>query len=132
VLNRGSRVAAVPLILALALSPARAESPPAASASAVAIAAPPSVLPELPRLAPITLPEPDAAAIKELDGLIDRLTSEDERSRANARTALREVSPNLVPAIRHRVQELRASLDREAAPRVLESARKAGRKAIKG
>ena len=129
---RWSILAVAPLVLALALD-AHAEGAPSASASASASATPtPAVLPELPRLASITLPEPDAASIKELDGLLDRLTSEDERSRTNARTAIAEVSPGLVPAIRHRVQDLRGSLDREAAPRVLESARKAGRKAIKG
>lgn len=131
-LYRSYVLAAVPafvLGLALALPDAHALGAPSASASA---AAPPNVLPELPRLAPISLPEPDAASIKELDGLLDRLTSEDERARANARTALAEVSPSLVPAIRHRIQDLRGSLDREAAPRVLESARKAGRKTLKG
>jgi len=135
VLYRGYFLAAVPafvLGLALALPDAHALGSPSASASAVASAAPPNVLPELPRLAPISLPEPDAAAIKELDGLLDRLTSEDERSRANARTAVGEVSFSLVPAIRHRIQDLRGSLDREAAPRVLEGARKAGRKTLKG
>jgi hypothetical protein len=132
VLYRCSFLAAVPLVLALATSDALALGAPAASASAAAVASPDAVLPELPRLASISLPEPDAASIKELDGLLDRLTSEDERSRTNARTAVGEVSPSLVPAIRHRVQDLRGSLDREAAPRVIESARKAGRKSIKG
>ncbi len=133
-LNRWSFLAAVPLVLALAASDAHALGAPAgsASASAAVVATPDAALPELPRLASISLPEPDAASIKELDGLLDRLTSEDERSRTNARTAVGEVSPSLVPAIRHRVQDLRGSLDREAAPRVIESARKAGRKSIKG
>jgi tetratricopeptide (TPR) repeat protein len=112
---------------------ALAEGLPAASASASASAAPgvPAVLPDLPRLAPITFPEPDPSAIQELDRLLERLTSEDDPSRANARTAMNEVGPPLVAAIRHRVQDLRGSLDREAAPRVLEAARKAGRKAMK-
>lgn len=130
-LNRWSCLAAVPVLFALATSDAHALGAPAASASA-AVTSAPTVLPELPRLASIALPEPDAASIKELDGLLDRLTSADERSRTNARTAVNEVSPGLVPAIRHRVQDLRGSLDREAAPRVLEAARKAGRKSIKG
>jgi tetratricopeptide (TPR) repeat protein len=132
VLNRWSFLAAVPLVVALAASDAHALGAPTASASATVVATPDAVLPELPRLASISLPEPDAASIKDLDGLLDRLTSEDERSRTNARAAVGEVSPSLVPAIRHRVQDLRGSLDREAAPRVIESARKAGRKSIKG
>ena len=133
-LNRWSFLVVAPLVFAGFVLPApsaHALGAPAASASA-AVTSAPTVLPELPRLAPVSLPEPDAASIKELDGLLDRLTSEDERSRTNARTAVSEVSPSLVPAIRHRVQDLRGSLDREAAPRVLESARKAGRKSIKG
>ncbi|MFS8069329.1 MAG: hypothetical protein ACMG6S_23450, partial [Byssovorax sp.] len=131
-LYRWSILAVVPLVITLGLArDARADSAPSASASA-AVTPAQAVLPELPRLAAISLAEPDAASIKELDGLLDRLTSEDERSRANARTAIGEVSPGLVPAIRHRVQDLRGSLDREAAPRVLESARKAGRKSLKG
>ena len=77
----------LPLVLALARG-AHAEGAPSASAAVTSAQA---VLPELPRLASINLPEPNAASIKELDGLLDRLTSEDERSRANARTAIGEV-----------------------------------------
>ena len=36
-----------------------------------------------------------------------------------------------MPAIRQRIQDVRGSLDRETAPRVLEDARKAGRDALK-
>jgi tetratricopeptide (TPR) repeat protein len=118
---------------ALAIAPAVAlAGDPAPSASAAASAAPAaSALPELPKLPPIPTPEPDPAALKELDRLLERLTSEDERSRNDARNALNEVTPAFVAAIRHRVQDLRGSLDREEAPRVLEAARKAGRKALK-
>jgi tetratricopeptide (TPR) repeat protein len=110
------------------------EATPAAWASASAEAVPttsPNALPELPRLSPIPNPEPDPAALQELDRLLSRLTAEDARTRENARTALAETSPSLVAAVRHRVQDLRGSLDREAAPRVIEAARKAGRKALK-
>jgi tetratricopeptide (TPR) repeat protein len=120
---------------ALSLSPhtlwAAGELAPTASAAATnAVGSGP--LPELPRLAPITLPEPDPSALQDLDRLLERLTSDDERTRTNAKAAIAESSsPSMIAAIRHRVQEIRASLDRDAAPRVLEDARKAGRKALK-
>jgi tetratricopeptide (TPR) repeat protein len=91
----------------------------------------PRALPELPRLAPITNAEPDPGALQELDRLLARLTAEDDRTRTNARSALGEVAPAFVPAIRHRVQDMRTTLDRDAAPRVIEAARKAGRKSMK-
>jgi tetratricopeptide (TPR) repeat protein len=126
---------AAPLALlpALGLLPARALASGNAAPSASASAAPAaSALPELPRLPPIPAPEPDPAALKELDRLLERLTSEDERSREDARKAIADVTPAFVAAIHHRVQDIRGGLDREEAPRVLETARKAGRKSLKG
>ncbi|MFT3774077.1 MAG: hypothetical protein QM820_52600 [Minicystis sp.] len=128
----------LPLLLVAPLALLSATSvagPPdaAPSASASASAAPAATaLPDLPRLPPIPTPEPDPAALKELDRLLERLTSEDERSREDARKAIADVTPAFVAAIRHRVQDLRGALDREEAPRVLEAARKAGRKSLKG
>ncbi len=110
----------------------RRRGPPGASGSASVAAPPAAALPELPRLQPITFPEPDPTALKELDRLLERLGAEDERARADARNALAEVGPTIVPAVRHRVRDVHASIDREEAARVLEAARKAGRKARKG
>ncbi|WP_437956946.1 hypothetical protein WME76_37115 [Sorangium sp. So ce119] len=90
-----------------------------------------STLPELPRLAPIARPEPDIAAIRELDRVLDQLTSQDPRSRESARAGLDEPIPGIVDAVRLRVQDIRGSLDRDAAPRVLAEARREGRKALK-
>ncbi len=133
----------VPLVLQASSALAKGDkADPAASASAAASAeapapsgsasAPsgPGALAELPRLQPITYPEPDPGAVKELDRLLERLISEDDRSRADARKAINELGPSLVPAVRARVQELRKSIDREAAPRLLEGARKVGRKSL--
>ncbi|WP_437796248.1 hypothetical protein [Sorangium sp. So ce693] len=117
-------LAAVPL----AAPAARAAGERDAGTSAPASAA----LPELPRLAPIARPEPDITAVRELDRLLDQLTSEDARSRENARAALDEPIPGIVDAVRLRVQDIRGSLDRGAAPRVLAEARREGRKALKG
>ena len=128
------RTIALPLVLvALAAAPfpalAAGELPTAtASASGAPMAGP---LPDLPRLAPITTPEPDAASLKDLDRILEALTGEDDRSRTNARGLIADVQPSLVPAIRQRIQDVRGSLDRETAPRVLEDARKAGREALK-
>ncbi|WP_437588736.1 hypothetical protein [Sorangium sp. So ce1000] len=113
----------------LAPPPARAAGERDAGA-APALAS--SALPELPRLAPIARPEPDITAVRELDRLLDQITSEDARSRESARAALDEPIPGIVDAVRLRVQEIRGSLDRDAAPRVLADARREGRKAMKG
>jgi hypothetical protein len=104
---------------------------PSASSSAAAASAPPATLPELPKLAPITTPEPDAAALQELDRLLERLTTGDARARETARTAIGEVAPSIVPAVRARLQEIRAGLDRKEAQGLLDDARKAGRKAMR-
>ena len=115
-------------LLALAPSPARGagEIAPASSAAAA-----PSVLPELPRLTPIAQPEPDPSAVRELDRVLEQLTAHDARSRQGARAAVDEVPAGIIGAIRLRVQDIRGSLDRDAAPRMLADARKAGRKAMK-
>ncbi|WP_434043699.1 MULTISPECIES: hypothetical protein [Sorangium] len=112
----------------LALRPAHA----ALDRDAGAAAAASSPLPELPRLAPIARPEPDLTAIRELDRVLDQLTSQDARSRESARAGLDEPIPGIVDAVRLRVQDIRGSLDRDAAPRVLAEARREGRKALKG
>lgn len=110
---------------------AAGEIAPAATASAAASAAPSAPLPDLPRLAPITPPEPDPTAVRELDRVLDQLTSADARARQGARASLEDLPPGTLGAIRLRVQEIRGSLDREAAPLVLGEARKSGRKALK-
>lgn len=126
--NLRALVVALPLLLGQAL--ALGASPDGGSALNATPAA--AALAELPRLQPITFPEPDPAARKELDRILDRLGSEDERSRTDARNAIGEVASSVVAAIRQRMQDLRASLDREEAARVLEAARKAGRRAKQG
>jgi tetratricopeptide (TPR) repeat protein len=104
----------------------------AGDAPAASNASSPSVpLPELPKLPAVTYPEPDPASLKDLDRILERLSASEEKSRESARTALTEATPALVPAIRHRIQELRTVIDRDEAPRMLEDARKTGRKALK-
>jgi tetratricopeptide (TPR) repeat protein len=102
-------------------------SPAPSAAARVAASAP---LAELPKLQPISYPEPDPAALKELDLTLSMLTTDDQRSRTNALGAIADASPSYIPAIRQRVQDLRGSLDRTVASRLLEDARRTGRKAM--
>ncbi|WP_437482343.1 hypothetical protein WME75_40600 [Sorangium sp. So ce1014] len=119
-----SLIAAAPLAPPLAHAAAQRDAGAAAPAS--------SALPELPRLAPIARPEPDITAVRELDRVLDQITSQDARSRESARASLDEPISGIVDAVRLRVQDIRGSIDRDAAPRVLAEARREGRKALKG
>lgn len=117
-----------------ALSPAlaHAQANPAPTASA-AVGAADAPLPELPKLAPITHKEPDPALVQELASLLERFTSEDARTRENARGALSETpSPEMVEAIHARLLELRGAMDRSEAQGILDEARKDARKRKKG
>ncbi|WP_044986943.1 hypothetical protein [Sorangium cellulosum] len=118
------------LVAAASLAPPLAHAAVDRDAGAAAPAS--SALPELPRLAPIARPEPDITAVRELDRVLDQITSQDARARENARATLDEPISGIVDAVRLRVQDVRGSLDRDAAPRVLAEARREGRKALKG
>ncbi|MDI1480592.1 hypothetical protein [Polyangium sp. y55x31] len=136
-MNHVSRLASsFVLVSTLALVPLHVHAAgeitqPSASASAAAAPAAPGSLPELPKLQPIVLQEPDAAALQELDRVLERLTTGDARGKETARAAVAEVTPAVVPAVRARVQELRAGLDRKEAQGLLDDARKAGRKSLR-
>jgi tetratricopeptide (TPR) repeat protein len=97
-----------------------------------ALSASPSTLADLPRLAPVANPEPDPTSVKEVDRLLERLCAEDDRARADARVALGDAQRTFVPAIHHRIRELHAAFDRSEASRIVEAARKAGRKSTRG
>jgi tetratricopeptide (TPR) repeat protein len=125
---RVRHLCALLVALPVALSAASAAGDAPAASASTSAEKPSAALPDLPKLQPIAFPEPDPAARKELDRLLERLGSEDERSRTDARTAIADVTPAIVAAVRQRVHELRASIDRDEAGRVLEAARKAGRK----
>lgn len=132
------------LAAALAVAPARAQTAsPSASAGpghgAAAAAAEaeaeadvplpdPKTLPALPGLEPIAKPAPTPDAVEELDRFLARLTSGDARTRDAARAALASSAQEAwVPAVAAKIQELRESLDRDRAPRILEDTRKAVR-----
>lgn len=117
-LGAAARTACV--ALALGLAP---------GASAEPAAAPP--LPELPKLAPVVRPEADAAAVKDLEDLLGRLTAADARTRETARAALHDFAPSALGAVIQHTDVIRKRLDREKAPLVLEAARKEGKRALK-
>ncbi|WP_156040702.1 HEAT repeat domain-containing protein [Chondromyces apiculatus] len=107
-------------------------SPVNAAGDVTAPAGPASVtLPSLPRLEPIVPPETDPIALRELDRVLEQLTAPDARSRQGARAALQDLPDNALGAIRLRIQDIRASLDRKAAPIVLGNARAQGRKKLR-
>jgi tetratricopeptide (TPR) repeat protein len=125
-LSTASLVAALSLALAWPADVA-ASGPAAPSAAPLAPAGP---LPELPKLAPPPRPPSDPQAEKDLDDLLDRLVSEQPRTREQARAAIHDLPPTMVGAARARVETIRKSLDRERAPKLLDDVRRAGRKAL--
>ncbi|HTJ80893.1 MAG TPA: hypothetical protein VL400_04195 [Polyangiaceae bacterium] len=107
--------------------PGSSASPAAPSSSAVAAAPAADELPPLPVLAKPKRAEPDPETLKELDSLLARLVSEKKDIRETAVSDVAKVSPSYVPAIHARIADIRESLDRDKAPRILEDARKAAR-----
>lgn len=134
-MRRGlSHALLVAIALTAASAPARGQSPSASASTAppeAEVDAPlpdPGSLPPLPPLEPITVPVATPEAVEDLDRLLGRLTSGDARTRDAARAAIASsVQPAWVGAVHAKIQELRESLDRERAPRLLEDARKAVR-----
>lgn len=111
---------------------ATADPIPAPTATSAAPRLPPDAeLPALLQLPPIRLAEAEPEATKRLESLLARVTSEKADIRAAVRAELAKPDASLVPAIHARIQEIRESLDRDKAPRLIADARKAGREATK-
>jgi hypothetical protein len=113
------------------LAHAAGEIPQPATSSSASSSVP-NTLPDLPKLAPIVAAEADPGALQDLDKLLERLTAPDAHTRDAARTSIAEVTPSMVAAVRTRLLEIRGSIDRKEAQGLLDDARKAGRKAMKG
>jgi len=92
----------------------------------------PKSLPALPALEPLEKHVASPESVEELGRLLGRLTSSDDKTRDAARAAIATAAqPGWVGAVRARVQDLRESVDRDRAPRILEDARKAVRETRK-
>jgi tetratricopeptide (TPR) repeat protein len=113
------------------LAHAAGELPQPALSSSASTSSAPTSLPELPKLAPITVAEADPGALQDLDRLLERLVAPDAHTRDTARASIAEVTPSVVAAVRTRILEIRGSIDRKEAQGLLDDARKAGRKAMK-
>ena len=114
------------------LAHAAGEIPQPATSSSASASSVPNTLPELPKLAPIVVAEADPGALQDLDKLLERLTASDAHTRDGARASIADVTPSVVAAVRTRLLEVRTSIDRKEAQGLLDDARKAGRKAMKG
>jgi tetratricopeptide (TPR) repeat protein len=128
------RAAWLVLLLTLALSSEALASQPASSASAGAAAPalpPDAELPPLPELPKREKPPVDAEAAKQLAALLGRLTSDKADIREAAVLEVEKVDAASVGAIAQRIEEIRESIDRDRAPRVLADARKAARESRK-
>lgn len=88
----------------------------------------PKTLPALPKMETIVRPTSTPEAEAELDAFLGRLASDDDRTRDAARDALTSATqPSWLGAAHAKIQEIRTSLDRDKAPRIIEEARKAVR-----
>lgn len=124
--------------VALATSASLASPGPSTSASAAPAASAPVLdvadadLPALPSLAPVQRPDPDPEASKELEQLLARVLSDKRDIRQAGREQIKKAQPGWVPAVRDRVQDIRQSIDRDRAPRLLADIRKSAASRRKG
>lgn len=91
-------------------------------------------LPEIPKLDPVETPVPKQEAVKGLSGRLDELlhtSIADPLDQPNLGFLTEDLDDETVAAIRQRMAELREQMDGAAAERLLEEARKAGKKALK-
>jgi tetratricopeptide (TPR) repeat protein len=76
-------------------------------------------LPELPTPPSIELGRPEAAALAEVDALLQRITAPDATDREAAVRELLEAEPKHVPAVRFRISSVADAADKEAMKRLL-------------
>lgn len=88
----------------------------------------PKTLPALPKMEAIPKPTSSPDADAELEALLGRLTSDDPKTRDAARAAIATATqPTWLGSAHAKIQEIRGSIDRDRAPRLIEDARKAVR-----
>ncbi len=92
-------------------------------------------LPPLPELEPISHPPPSPAASRSLEGRLTQLAATRIDDPAGGEAALAfltaDLEADIVPAVAQSIQDLRARIDGRAAERLLEKARKKGRRALR-
>lgn len=91
----------------------------------------PHPLPSLPQVPKVTLSDPKAADLEELDALLARFVAADKHVRTSAMRELLETSPRLVPAIDKRMNELASSADKNALKDELSRIRKKARNDVR-
>jgi tetratricopeptide (TPR) repeat protein len=121
-------------LAAIFVAPAAVAQAPTASASASATDTTEVPLPEIPPLPDTDVGAPNADALQDLQVRLDQLHQthvSDPLEDVDFGFMLGELTPDHVPAIAARIQELRQQLDGSKAIRRLEAARKGGRRALR-
>ncbi|AKT36646.1 HEAT repeat domain-containing protein [Chondromyces crocatus] len=96
------------------------------------VVAPSRSTPALPALRFDPPPEADPNELGELDRILDQLTSPNAQARQSSLPSLESSSLGMIGAVRARVQDIRGSLDRKDAARILGDARSLARKRHQG
>lgn len=112
-------------VLAVALPcflPEQAAAQPAPATSTAGHRSP------LPKLPSIVLPPPAPGTTAELDQILARAASATDGEQTKARTRLREGAESLLPAMAKKLVELRKSANRDEIEKLIEEARKRGKK----
>ncbi len=117
--QRGTALAVV--VLSLVPSSVARGGTPDAGRSGVAADGPPAL--PLPRLVEPALPEPEAADLARLDGLVARLLAADLKERSEAARQVREVDSSWLPAVAQRFEQLAEGANRPALRASLERIR---------
>jgi hypothetical protein len=76
-------------------------------------------LPELPRVPELSVSEPTAADLAEVDEVLSRISSDDAAVREEGVRAILELGPRLVPAVRRRLDALATASEKNALKRLL-------------
>jgi hypothetical protein len=96
-----------------------------------ASATPPAKLPELPKAPSLELAAPRADDLAEVDGVLERITSDDSAQRDAAMREILELSPRLVVAMRKRLGSIAEASNRNAMKIMLYDVRRAAREEMK-
>jgi hypothetical protein len=96
-----------------------------------ASATPPAKLPELPKAPSLELGAPRAEDLAEVDGVLERITSDDSAEREAAMREILELGPRLVVSMRKRLASIAEASNRNAMKIMLYDVRRAAREEMK-